>query len=218
MAVANPFRLAVEFVFDVPAKAAPARHGHGQYPPSGCRSSLQQPKLEHIPTMWTPVRRRKCDDQGTGIVVRSDPIGLEDAPGARRPPRQALPRGPAARSGASAIRSKALKAHASPLPYSRAPPLELHEKYLPLYNGTRWRQRAMLSSVRPRPDLAKNSHATLAQLSGKHMPAEFAWLQPVLIAAAVVFVLDLIGNMLSFSNRFVKLSSRPSSSPFSSAR
>lgn len=35
------------------------------------------------------------------------------------------------------------------------------------------------------------------------MPAEFAWLQPVLIAAAVVFVLDLIGNMLSFSNRVV---------------
>ncbi|MBK9078169.1 MAG: hypothetical protein WBP38_03820 [Hyphomicrobium sp.] len=29
------------------------------------------------------------------------------------------------------------------------------------------------------------------------------WLQPVLIAAAVVFVLDLIGNMLSFSNRIV---------------
>ena len=35
------------------------------------------------------------------------------------------------------------------------------------------------------------------------MPADFLWLQPVLIAAAVVFVLDLIGNMLSFSNRFV---------------
>jgi hypothetical protein len=29
------------------------------------------------------------------------------------------------------------------------------------------------------------------------------WLQPVLLAAAVVFVLDLIGNMLSFSNRFL---------------
>ncbi len=35
------------------------------------------------------------------------------------------------------------------------------------------------------------------------MLADFGWLQPVLIAAAVVFVLDLIGNMLSFSNRFV---------------
>jgi hypothetical protein len=33
------------------------------------------------------------------------------------------------------------------------------------------------------------------------MPEEYAWLQPVLMAAAVVFVLDLIGNMISFSNR-----------------
>lgn len=32
---------------------------------------------------------------------------------------------------------------------------------------------------------------------------QFAWLQPVLIAAAVVFVLDLVGNMISFSNRFL---------------
>ena len=32
---------------------------------------------------------------------------------------------------------------------------------------------------------------------------ELSWLQPVLIAAAVVFVLDLIGNMISFSNRVV---------------
>ena len=35
------------------------------------------------------------------------------------------------------------------------------------------------------------------------LPAEYSWLQPVLIAAAVVFVVDLIGNVLSFSNRFV---------------
>lgn len=35
------------------------------------------------------------------------------------------------------------------------------------------------------------------------MLSEIHWLQPVLIAAAVVFVLDLIGNMLSFSNRVV---------------
>lgn len=38
---------------------------------------------------------------------------------------------------------------------------------------------------------------------GKHMLANYAWLQPVLIASVVVFVLDLIGNMLSFSNRIV---------------
>jgi len=35
------------------------------------------------------------------------------------------------------------------------------------------------------------------------LPADYSWLQPVLIAAAVVFVIDLIGNILSFSNRFV---------------
>ncbi len=35
------------------------------------------------------------------------------------------------------------------------------------------------------------------------LPAEYAWAEPVLIAAAVVFVVDLIGNMISFSNRFV---------------
>lgn len=35
------------------------------------------------------------------------------------------------------------------------------------------------------------------------LPAEYAWLELVLIAAGVVFVVDLIGNVLSFSNRFV---------------
>lgn len=35
------------------------------------------------------------------------------------------------------------------------------------------------------------------------LPTEYAWLEPVLIAAAVVFVIGLIGNILSFSNRFV---------------
>ncbi len=35
------------------------------------------------------------------------------------------------------------------------------------------------------------------------MPPDYAWLEPVLIAAGVVFVVDLIGNMISFSNRFV---------------
>ncbi len=35
------------------------------------------------------------------------------------------------------------------------------------------------------------------------LPAEYAWLQPVLIAAAVVFVVDLIGNTITFSNRFL---------------
>lgn len=35
------------------------------------------------------------------------------------------------------------------------------------------------------------------------MLEDLGWLQPVLIGAAVVFVLDLIGNMISFSNRFM---------------
>ncbi len=35
------------------------------------------------------------------------------------------------------------------------------------------------------------------------LPAEYAVAELVLIAAAVVFVVDLIGNVLSFSNRFV---------------
>ena len=36
-----------------------------------------------------------------------------------------------------------------------------------------------------------------------YLPIEYAWLEPVIIAAVVVFVVDLIGNMISFSNRFV---------------
>jgi hypothetical protein len=35
------------------------------------------------------------------------------------------------------------------------------------------------------------------------LPAEYLWLELVLIAAAVVFVVDLVGNVLSFSNRFL---------------
>jgi ABC-type Fe3+-siderophore transport system permease subunit len=35
------------------------------------------------------------------------------------------------------------------------------------------------------------------------MPAKYMWLEPVLIGALIVFVIDLIGNMISFSNRFL---------------
>lgn len=35
------------------------------------------------------------------------------------------------------------------------------------------------------------------------LPAEHAWLEYVLFGAAIVFVVDLIGNALSFSSRFV---------------
>jgi hypothetical protein len=32
---------------------------------------------------------------------------------------------------------------------------------------------------------------------------DVGWLQPVLMGAVIVFLLDLIGNMISFSNRFL---------------
>jgi hypothetical protein len=35
------------------------------------------------------------------------------------------------------------------------------------------------------------------------LPPQYLWLEPVIIAAVVVFVIDLIGNTLSFSNRFL---------------
>ncbi len=35
------------------------------------------------------------------------------------------------------------------------------------------------------------------------LPAEYFWLEPVLIAAVVVFFVDWIGNTITFSNRVV---------------
>jgi hypothetical protein len=35
------------------------------------------------------------------------------------------------------------------------------------------------------------------------LPPQYFWMEPVLIAAAVVFVVDLIGNNITFSNRTV---------------
>ena len=35
------------------------------------------------------------------------------------------------------------------------------------------------------------------------LPPQYFWLEPVIVAAVVVFVIDLIGNTLAFSNRFV---------------
>lgn len=34
-------------------------------------------------------------------------------------------------------------------------------------------------------------------------PPEYAWIELVIIGAAVVFIADLIGNMLSFKNRLM---------------
>ena len=35
------------------------------------------------------------------------------------------------------------------------------------------------------------------------MPPDYLWLEPVIVAAIIVFFVDLIGNMLSFSNRIM---------------
>ena len=35
------------------------------------------------------------------------------------------------------------------------------------------------------------------------MPAGFEWALPVAVGALIVFFVDLIGNMLSFNNRFL---------------
>jgi len=33
------------------------------------------------------------------------------------------------------------------------------------------------------------------------LPAEYFWLEPVLIASAVVFIVSLLGNLIAFGNR-----------------
>ena len=35
------------------------------------------------------------------------------------------------------------------------------------------------------------------------LPVEYFWLEPVILAAVVVFFVDLFGNMVTFNNRFV---------------
>jgi len=35
------------------------------------------------------------------------------------------------------------------------------------------------------------------------LPAEFAWLEPVIVAAIIVFLVDLVGNSLAYGGRFV---------------
>ena len=35
------------------------------------------------------------------------------------------------------------------------------------------------------------------------LPPQYAWFEPVLIASIVVFIIDLVGNSISFGNRFV---------------
>jgi hypothetical protein len=35
------------------------------------------------------------------------------------------------------------------------------------------------------------------------LPAQYVWFEPVLIASIVVFIIDLIGNSITFANRFI---------------
>ena len=35
------------------------------------------------------------------------------------------------------------------------------------------------------------------------MPPQYAWFEPVLIAAVIVFIIDSVGNIIEFNNRFV---------------
>jgi len=35
------------------------------------------------------------------------------------------------------------------------------------------------------------------------LPPQFAWFEPVLIASIVVFIIDIVGNSISFGNRFI---------------
>ena len=35
------------------------------------------------------------------------------------------------------------------------------------------------------------------------LPPQYAWFEPVLIASIVVFVIDLIGNSITFSSRYL---------------
>ena len=35
------------------------------------------------------------------------------------------------------------------------------------------------------------------------LPPQYAWFEPVLIASIVVFIIDLVGNSITFSNRYV---------------
>jgi hypothetical protein len=51
--------------------------------------------------------------------------------------------------------------------------------------------------------LAFLSKGDVPTTTAHFLPPEFAWLELVLIAAGVVFFVDLIGNMLSFSSRIV---------------
>lgn len=43
----------------------------------------------------------------------------------------------------------------------------------------------------------------VAEIPSRFLPGELLWLEPVVIATALVFVIGLVGNLLSFKNRFM---------------
>ncbi len=52
--------------------------------------------------------------------------------------------------------------------------------------------------------LGKLEFATdAAELPSRFLPGEYLWLEPVLIATLLVFIVGLVGNILSFDNRFM---------------
>ena len=53
------------------------------------------------------------------------------------------------------------------------------------------------------PDAGHNSLLLQTWEPEMFFPPQYFWLEPVIVAAVVVFVIDLIGNTLSFSNRFL---------------
>ncbi|MEL6210641.1 MAG: hypothetical protein AAFR44_10770 [Pseudomonadota bacterium] len=43
----------------------------------------------------------------------------------------------------------------------------------------------------------------MAEIPSRFLPEDLLWLEPVVIGAALVFVVGLVGNLLAFKNRFV---------------
>src|SRR5665647_3025721 len=65
------------------------------------------------------------------------------------------------------------------------------------------------------PDLASRGMASrrsvcylpnILKMAGRrtmHLPEQYAWFEPVLIATIVVFIIDLVGNSIGFGNRLL---------------
>jgi hypothetical protein len=65
--------------------------------------------------------------------------------------------------------------------------------------ATRWRR----SSGHPSYPVVKVASGHHTGQTPMFLPPQYAWFQPVLIASIVVFIIDLVGNSISFGNRFI---------------